>query len=156
MKRPSKAELRAAAERSISQGALDLGCLGFTVQDYWFYATLAEVDPVFLEPYLPQLWENLDRNNSSIIRCGLSVFRKVKLPSDLEGEVFAFCMQLLHQGNQPVAVLSFALWICAKISALHPSLWEETLERVKYYRERRSDPGIQSAANAILRLSTRH
>jgi hypothetical protein len=154
LKRLSKTELRAAAEKVLREGRLEVDWMRVDAWDYWFFATIAELRPEFLIPYLPQIWQHMDRSNSTAVRSGLSVFRKVKIPEPLVGEVYAFCMRILLEGKEAVAVLSFALWICAKISTEYKDLRAETVERALYYRDRRAEPALQSATKNVLRLLT--
>jgi hypothetical protein len=154
--RRSKAELKAAAEKVLLEGRLQVDWTQLQAEDFWFFATLAEKNPNFLLPYLPQIWAHLDRHDPGALRCGLSVFRKVKIPASLEGEVYGFCMNVLTEGRAPVAVLSFALWICANISLPHADLRKETIERANYYRDRRAEPALQSATkNVLIKLTPR-
>ncbi len=93
----------------------------------WSMNFCVEKHPFLLLPYLPQMIENLKRDDvhDAVKRNSVRVLQFFDIPDELLGEVADVCFQLLSAANSPIAVKAFCMPILLHICQKEPDLKNE-------------------------------
>ena len=93
----------------------------------WPMSVIAEKNPELVEPYLPKLLEYLPRNDvhDAVRRSVLRLLQFVTIPKRLKGKVYSYCVDLIDDPNEPVAVRCFALSAAVRAADGEPVLMNE-------------------------------
>lgn len=100
----------------------------------------------------------LHQENESVIRNGLSIYKNIDIPEELEDDLYTESFRIIQSRKSPIAHRSFAISVCVKIALKYPELKPELLELSKITLELygNTSPGIKSSCNqAIKRLTLR-
>ena len=100
----------------------------------------------------------LQQENESVIRNGLSIFKNIDIPEELEDDLYNESFRIIQSRKSPIAHRSFAISVCVKIALKYPELKSELLELSKITLELygNTSPGIKSSCNqAIKKLTLR-
>ena len=100
----------------------------------------------------------LHQENESVIRNGLSIFKNIDIPEELEDDLYNQSFRIIQSRKSPIAHRSFAISVCVKIALKYPELKPELLELSKITLELygNTSPGIKSSCNqAIKKLTLR-
>ena len=127
---------------------------------FWILSTAAHKRHTALEGLEKDIFRTmqLHSHNESVIRNGLSIFKNIEIPDDIEDDLYSESYRIIQSGNSPIAHRSFALSVCVKIALKYPDLKPELLELSKITLELygNSSPGIKSSCNqAIKKLTPR-
>jgi len=125
---------------------------------YWILATAANRSSRALTGLETDIFRAMmiHRDNESVVRCVLSVFKQVPVPESIEDGLYHFCYQVAESADSPIAHRSFALVICARLCKKYPELSAELLPLAKQLEETYGtvSPGVRSAARQVLRMLT--
>jgi hypothetical protein len=127
---------------------------------FWILSTAAIKRADSLEGLEKEIFETilLHRENESVIRNGLSIFKNINIPEELEDDLYNESYRIIQSRKSPIAHRSFAISVCVKIALKYPDLKAELLELSKITLELygSSSPGIRSSCNqAIKKLTLR-
>ncbi len=93
----------------------------------WSISVIAERHPELFAPHLAKLVSYLPHKDvhNAVKRSITRLLQYVDVPKHLRGKVFCYCIDLLADPNEPVAVRCFALTAASRIAADAPSLMSE-------------------------------
>lgn len=93
----------------------------------WPISVVAERHPELLVPHLGKLVEYLPRKDvhNAVKRSVTRLLQFVDVPKRLHGKVFSYCLDLVADPSEPVAVRCFSMTAAAKIAKNQPSLMGE-------------------------------
>ncbi len=93
----------------------------------WPISVIAERHPELFAPHLAKLVRYLPRKDvhNAVRRSITRLLQYVDVPKHLRGKVFCYCIDLLADPNEPVAVRCFALTAASRIASENPSLMKE-------------------------------
>lgn len=93
----------------------------------WPISHCAERWPELVRPYLKRLIEQLPRGDvhDAVKRNIARLLQHVDIPPELRGKVYSYCVDLVDDVDEPVAVRAFALTVAAKIASDEPDLKKE-------------------------------
>jgi hypothetical protein len=93
----------------------------------WPMNSCAERHPALIHPYLPKLLDCLERDDmhDAVKRNVTRLLQYIEIPKRLAGKVYAQCVDLIDDADQPVAVRAFALSVAARIAKSEPDLLNE-------------------------------
>jgi hypothetical protein len=93
----------------------------------WPMNFCVEKYPFLLLPYLPQMIENLKRDDvhDAVKRNSVRVLQFFDIPDELLGEVADVCFHLLSAAHSPIAVKAFCMPILLHICRKEPDLKNE-------------------------------
>ena len=98
------------------------------------------------------------QENESVIRNGLSIFKNIDIPEELEDDLYTESFRIIQSRKSPIAHRSFAISVCVKIALKYPELKPELLElsKITFELYGNTSPGIKSSCNqAIKKLTLR-
>lgn len=125
---------------------------------YWILATAANRSSRALTGLETDIFRAmmLHRDNESVVRSVLSVFKQVPIPESIEDELYHFCFNRIESADSPIAHRSFALVVCARLCKKYPELSAELLPLAKQIEETYGtvSPGVRSAARQVFRMLT--
>ncbi len=125
---------------------------------YWILATAANRSPAALRGLEADLFRGMlqHRDNESVVRSVLSVFKQALIPESIEDELYHFCFRVTESAGSPIAHRSFAMMVCARICKKYPELSDELLPVVKQVEDTYGSvsPGVRSAARQVFRMLT--
>lgn len=109
--------------------------------------------PLFIEPYLFQLIDNLNNPNQHIAikRNTLRILQFVTLPEDRISGLFDTCLTYIIAAYEPIAVKAFSMGVLLNICKLFPELKQEVIPVLEIELERNENPGIVSRGNKVLK-----
>jgi len=83
--------------------------------------------PELIRPYLTKLLDCLKRDDlhDAVKRNVVRLLQYVEIPRGLAGKVYAYCVDLVDDACEPVAVRAFALTVAARIAKPEPDLMNE-------------------------------
>jgi hypothetical protein len=86
-----------------------------------------ERNPALVYPYLERLVDLLARKDvhDAVRRNVARLLQYVEIPVELQGKIYALCVDLVDDADEPVAVRVFALTVAARIAELEPDLLSE-------------------------------
>jgi hypothetical protein len=127
---------------------------------FWILSTAAIKRATSLNGLEREIFETmlLQKENESVIRNGLSIFKNINIPKELEDDLYNESYRISQSRKSPIAHRSFAILVCVKIALKYPDLKAELLELSKITLELygSSSPGIRSSCNqAIKKLTLR-
>ncbi|MFY0626630.1 MAG: hypothetical protein JXR07_10055 [Reichenbachiella sp.] len=104
-----------------------------------------------IEPYIPQLIENLTANPEvSIKRNTVRILQDQDIPEEYQGQLYDSCFQYLVSSNEPIAVKAFSMTIAANMASIYPELKNELKpvieEQILY-----GSPGLKSRGKKTLK-----
>jgi len=93
----------------------------------WPMNYCAQRRPELILPYLPKLIGYLERGDmhDAVKRNVVRLLQHVEIPRRLEGKVYSYCVDLIDDAREPVAVRAFALTVAARIAKSEPDLMSE-------------------------------
>ncbi len=93
----------------------------------WPMNYCAERRPELIRPYLPKLLDCLERDDmhDAVKRNVVRLLQYVEIPRRLAGKVYSYCVDLVDDACEPVAVRAFALTVAARIAKSEPYLMNE-------------------------------
>lgn len=93
----------------------------------WPMNYCAERHPELIQPYLPKLLDCLEREDmhDAVKRNVMRLLQYIEIPQRLTGRVYAHCVDLIDDVQEPVAVRAFALTVAARIAKSEPALLSE-------------------------------
>lgn len=125
---------------------------------FWILSTAAIKRPNSLEGLQKEIFDTmlLHQENESVIRNGLSIFKNINIPEELEDDLYNESYRIIHSRKSPIAHRSFAISVCVKIALKYPELRAELLELSKITLELygSSSPGIRSSCNQAFKKLT--
>ena len=116
----------------------------------WPMSVIAEEHPELVEPYLPKLLEYLPRNDvhDAVRRSIVRLLQFVTIPRRLKGKVYSYCLDLLDDPGQPVAVRCFALSAAVRAADNEPGLMNE-IELVVHRHIDNSTAGFRARVRRV-------
>ncbi len=110
----------------------------------WPVGILAEKQPSLLLPYLARMVSNLDEpKHDAVVRNTLRTFQFMKIPEELQSEVYDRCLEYLSNPKYPIAFTAFGMTVCADIAMQYPELREEVISAIDY-RMPHGSAGVRS------------
>jgi hypothetical protein len=105
----------------------DGGDLRMKQRSAWPISVVAEKHPELLLPYLGKLVEYLRRNDvhNAVRRSVARLLQFVDVPRRMHGRVFSYCVDLVADQSEPIAVRCFAMTAAARVAKDQPSLMSE-------------------------------
>lgn len=93
----------------------------------WPMNYCAERHPKLILPYLPKLLDCLEREDmhDAVRRNVVRLLQYIEIPKRLTGRVYAHCVDLLDDADQPAAVRAFAMTVATRIAKSEPDLMNE-------------------------------
>jgi hypothetical protein len=93
----------------------------------WPMNYCAERHPKLIRPYLPKLLDCLEREDmhDAVKRNVVRLLQTIEIPPRLQGRVYAHCVDLIDDAQEPAAVRAFALTVAARIAKSEPALLNE-------------------------------
>lgn len=93
----------------------------------WPINHCVERNPALVYPYLERLVDMLARKDvhNAVRRNVARLLQYVEISDDLQGKVYAICVDLVDDADEPVAVRVFALTVAARIAESEPDLLNE-------------------------------
>ena len=93
----------------------------------WPMNYCAELHPKLILPYLPKLLDCLEREDmhDAVRRNVVRLLQYIEIPKRLTGRVYAHCVDLLDDADQPAAVRAFAMTVATRIAKSEPDLMNE-------------------------------
>ena len=93
----------------------------------WPMNYCAERHPKLILPYLPKLLDCLEREDmhDAVKRNVMRLLQYIEIPRRLTGRVYAHCVDLLDDADQPAAVRAFAMTVATRIAKSEPDLMNE-------------------------------
>ncbi len=93
----------------------------------WPMSYCVEQHPELIRPYLPKLLNCLERDDQhdAVKRNVLRLLQYIEIPKRLMGRLYAKCIDLLDDPDQPIAVRAFAMTVAARIAKSAPDLMNE-------------------------------
>ncbi len=93
----------------------------------WSMNYCAEVQPELIQPYLPKLIDQLEREDAhdAAKRNIVRLLQFVVIPKKFAGRIFSICIELLDDPRRAVAIRVFSMSVAAKIADGQPDLMNE-------------------------------
>jgi len=93
----------------------------------WPISVCAENNPQLIEPYLGKLIDLLPRNeiHNAVKRNILRLLQYVEIPIRFRGKVFSYCIDLIADPKEAIAVRSFALTVAGNAANGNTDLLKE-------------------------------
>ena len=93
----------------------------------WPMNYCAERYPELIRPYFPKLLDCLKREDmrDAVRRNIVRLLQYVEIPRRLAGKVYSYCVDLIDDPHEPIAVRVFALTVAARIAKSEPDLMNE-------------------------------
>lgn len=93
----------------------------------WPISVVAERHPELVVPHLGKLLEYLRRNDvhNAVKRSVARLLQFVDVPKRLHGKVFSYCVDLVADPSEPIAVRCFAMTAAARVARDQPPLMGE-------------------------------
>ena len=66
------------------------------------------------------------------MRNTLRTFQFIKIPEELQSEVYDRCLEYLSNPKYPIAFTAFAMTVCTDIAMQYPELKEEVIAAIDY------------------------
>ena len=83
----------------------------------WPVSKIADSHPHLLEPYIPEMIENLRQPaHDAVVRNTVRIWQEMIIPNDLKGEIYTMCFEFLDDPKQPAAIRVFAMTVCTHIA----------------------------------------
>ena len=118
----------------------------------WPISVCAEKHPELLKPYLPKLIDQLPRDDvhNAVKRNVVRLLQYVEIPKRLAGKVYSYCIDLIADPNEPIAVRAFSMTVAEKVARSEPILMDE-LRLVVSQNMGGASAGIRVRARRILK-----
>lgn len=163
--RISKEEIR-GLERLLYDGQIQLSSIADLLKDstvhfnlFWLLSTIAHNRPDTLKGLEEVILDTilLHSDNVSVLRNGLSIFKHIAIPEELEGKLFSLSFNSVESKESSIACRSFGLSICVKIALKNPELKPEILELSKITLANYGNlfPGVRSSCHQAIGMLTR-
>lgn len=116
------------------------GNYGLMQRASWPISRCAERWPELVHPYLERLIEQLRRADvqNATKRNVVRLLQYIDIPPKLQGKVYSYCVDLVDDVGEPIAVRAFALTVAAKIALHEPDLKNELRLIVEQHLEHTS------------------
>lgn len=117
--------------------------LKYAVEKYDIVLSAQQTKPLIHHIFAPTTHDAVVRNTLSILQ------KHVVIPSEVEGELYDFCIHSIAVLKSPIAVRAFAMGVAYRIASPYPELLNELkiiLEEVLIHAEK----GVLSRARNIL------
>jgi hypothetical protein len=117
----------------------------------WPTSHCVERWPELIGPYLDQMIEQLARDDvHDAVEWNVArLLQYIDIPPKLQGKVYSYCVDLVDDINEPVAVREFSLTVVTKIATANPDLKNELRLMVEKHLEHTSG-AFHKRARAIL------
>lgn len=93
----------------------------------WSVSYAARIQPSWIEPYLTQMVELLERKDVhiAVIRNCIRILQDISIPNELHGKVMHICFKFVESTNTANAVKAFSLTILHNLSKTYPEIKQE-------------------------------
>lgn len=109
------------------------------------FGTIAEKNPDFIFPYIPQLIAYLKTNPiDAVKRNVMRSFQWIELPEEFVGEIFDLGMLFLKTQSEPKAIKVFSLTVLRQICERYPELTMEVIFQLEIVMKGDESAGVLS------------
>ena len=118
----------------------------------WVVYPVIKKYPQLLNPYIQKIIDHLDKaNHDSYVRNTMRLFQEIEIPEINHAKLYDYCINLISDIKQAVAIKVFAMTVCYRIAAPYPELLKE-LKMIIETQLPHEKPGFKSRGRKTLVL----